>query len=404
VASNQPDQPKKSDAQLLAEKLWALSKTGDFNSIGKIIKQLDLKHTDTISILGWLCSEANTAQSAAIVIEVLIQRAESTVLLKLGGIAWLHGNASVSNRCLQAALDLGPLDELFEEVRSWPEKSSSAENQHKKEDYECMVVVQIAERGHYDAFYSAAVILRAGILGQPDLSAARKYFLRFALRIADKSSSDLALAGKAFAELVELTKFQHQAHRSYYSTMAEVAKTASKHLSALFPGDEFAVMLDLPEGADLEFKSTARWNLNESRKDPEMEHAIVKTVAAFLNTGGGVLVIGVGDKKEELGLEFDYKTFTEKPNADGFMLFLGTLFCKEFGTHLSQLIQFRVVEFHDKEFCRVEVKKSSELVFVKRKEKDVLYVRVQNLTQPISEPSKIEAWRKQRELASNKPS
>jgi len=152
----------------------------------------------------------------------------------------------------------------------------------------------------------------------------------------------------------------------------------------------------------LEFKSTARWSLNESKKDPEVEHAVVKTVAAFLNTDGGVLVVGVGDKKEELGLEFDYKTFTEKPNADGFMLFLGTLFCKEFGTHLSQLIQFRVVEFHEKEFCRVEVKKSSELIFVKRNQKDTLYVRVQNQTQSLLEPSKIEAWRKQRALAPKK--
>lgn len=400
---NQPDQPPNSDAKLLAKKLWALSKAGDFNSIGKIIKQLDLKQADTIAVLGWLCSEVSTGQSAAIIIEALIQRRESIVLLKLGRIARLHGNNSISNHCLQAALDLGPLDELFEEVQSWPENTSSAERQLKQEEYECMVVVQIAERGHYDAFYSAAAILRDGILGQPDLSAARKFFLRFALRIAGKSSSDLRLAGEAFAELVKLTDFQQQAKRSFYLTMAEVAKTASKHLSALFPGDEFAVMLDLPEGADLEFKSTARWNLNESRKDPEMEHAIVKTVAAFLNTDGGMLVIGVGDKKEEHGLEFDYKTL-DKSTADGFMLFLGNLFCKEFGTHLSQLIQFRVVEFHEKEFCRVEVKKSSELVFVKRNQKDVLYVRVQNQTQPLLEPSKIEAWRKQRVLAPKKPS
>ena len=62
MESNPPDHPSKSDATLLAEKLWDLSKTSDFNTIGKIVKQLDIKRSDTISVLGWLCSEVITDQ------------------------------------------------------------------------------------------------------------------------------------------------------------------------------------------------------------------------------------------------------------------------------------------------------------------------------------------------------
>jgi hypothetical protein len=46
----------------------------------------------------------------------------------------------------------------------------------------------------------------------------------------------------------------------------------------------------------LEFKSTLRWNLKEDRKhDRIVTHAVLKTIAAFLNTEGGDLLIGVAD-------------------------------------------------------------------------------------------------------------
>ena len=49
------------------------------------------------------------------------------------------------------------------------------------------------------------------------------------------------------------------------------------------------------ESDTVEFKSTARWNIKAGQKGPEIEDAIVKSVAAFLNSGGGTLLIGVAD-------------------------------------------------------------------------------------------------------------
>ena len=49
------------------------------------------------------------------------------------------------------------------------------------------------------------------------------------------------------------------------------------------------------ESKTLEFKSTLRWNLREDRKDNRVTHAVLKTIAAFLNTEGGDLLIGVAD-------------------------------------------------------------------------------------------------------------
>ena len=50
------------------------------------------------------------------------------------------------------------------------------------------------------------------------------------------------------------------------------------------------------ESKTLEFKSTLRWNLREDRKDDRhVTHAALKTIAAFLNTEGGDLLLGVAD-------------------------------------------------------------------------------------------------------------
>ena len=47
------------------------------------------------------------------------------------------------------------------------------------------------------------------------------------------------------------------------------------------------------ESDRVEFKSTLRTNLHTNRRDRAMESAVTKTLAAFLNSDGGALVIGV---------------------------------------------------------------------------------------------------------------
>ena len=60
------------------------------------------------------------------------------------------------------------------------------------------------------------------------------------------------------------------------------------------------------ESKTLEFKSTLRWNLEEDRKDDKLvTHSTLKTIAAFLNTEGGDLLIGVADDGSIVGIERD---------------------------------------------------------------------------------------------------
>ena len=65
-------------------------------------------------------------------------------------------------------------------------------------------------------------------------------------------------------------------------------------------------LLKLQESKTLEFKSSLRWNLAEDRQDDRhVTHAILETIAAFLNTEGGDLLIGVADDRTVLGIDHD---------------------------------------------------------------------------------------------------
>ena len=65
-------------------------------------------------------------------------------------------------------------------------------------------------------------------------------------------------------------------------------------------------LIDNDEDYAVEFKSTARWDLRENQPSKAMEDAIVKTVAGFLNTDGGTLLIGIGPDRQVVGLDHDY--------------------------------------------------------------------------------------------------
>ena len=92
--------------------------------------------------------------------------------------------------------------------------------------------------------------------------------------------------------------------------------------SAPSPGGVSALIED-GESNVLEFKESARWSHGTELKG-KSEQVIVKTVAGFMNSEGGTLLIGVADDGNVTGLDPDYQTLT-KSNRDGYELFLTQL-------------------------------------------------------------------------------
>jgi type I site-specific restriction-modification system R (restriction) subunit len=117
------------------------------------------------------------------------------------------------------------------------------------------------------------------------------------------------------------------------------------------------------ESKTLEFKSTLRWNLKEDRKDDKaITHAVLKTIAAFLNTDGGDLLIGVSDDGSVVGIERD-----QLENNDKFMLHLSQVVRNGLGDRASTCIDPKTQVVQDKTVCIVSCQRSPEPVFLKWK-------------------------------------
>jgi len=139
------------------------------------------------------------------------------------------------------------------------------------------------------------------------------------------------------------------------------------------------------ESANLEFKSTARWNVKESKADKTMEQVIVKTVAAFLNSHGGDLLIGVADNGTILGIETDQQLWKpDQRNRDTYENWLTTLLLDAFGKHHTTNLQVSFARLEENDVCRVSVLPSAAAVYVKDGNAEVLYVRTGNSTRALT--------------------
>ena len=122
-------------------------------------------------------------------------------------------------------------------------------------------------------------------------------------------------------------------------------------------------LLKQPESKTLEFKSTLRWNLREEKEDPGVvTHAVLKTIAAFLNTEGGDLLIGVADDRSIVGIGPDaFET------EDKFMLHLSHVVGSGLGDRAGTCIDPKIQVVQGKAICLVSCQRSPEPVVLRWK-------------------------------------
>lgn len=138
------------------------------------------------------------------------------------------------------------------------------------------------------------------------------------------------------------------------------------------------------EGAHLEFKSSLRWDMVESRTNRTLEGVILKTLAGFLNSHiGGTLLIGVADDGEIIGLEKDYATL-KKPNQDGFEQALMTAISANLGADLCQFVHILFHVIDDREVCRLIVSPSTRPVFLEQGNTPKFFVRTGGATRDLN--------------------
>lgn len=117
------------------------------------------------------------------------------------------------------------------------------------------------------------------------------------------------------------------------------------------------------ESRTLEFKATLRWDLRADRQDDRtITHAVLKTIAAFLNTEGGDLLIGVADDRAIVGIEHD-----RLETDDKFMLHLAQVVRNGLGDRAGTCIDPKTQQVQGRTVCLVSCQRSPEPVYLKWK-------------------------------------
>ena len=71
------------------------------------------------------------------------------------------------------------------------------------------------------------------------------------------------------------------------------------------------------ESSTVEFKSSMLYDYETGQKNPRLKDSLLRAIAAFINTNGGTIYVGVTDTGEIRGIEPDYRLIEKHPNWDG---------------------------------------------------------------------------------------
>lgn len=154
---------------------------------------------------------------------------------------------------------------------------------------------------------------------------------------------------------------------------------------------ELETLIARGESELLEFKVAACWNSHRQIKDAKMVDNIVETVAGFMNSlMGGVILIGVADDGQVIGLADDYRVAdVKKQDRDGYELFLRNALNDKLGGDSVLFYEIRFFQIHSDEVCRVKVKPASKPVYFRGS----FYVRNGNQTRRLTTQEAVEYMR-----------
>jgi predicted HTH transcriptional regulator len=160
--------------------------------------------------------------------------------------------------------------------------------------------------------------------------------------------------------------------------------------------DTIARLLASDESARLEFKSSLRVPVDplppgnkKSAKEIEqaLEHEVLKTLAAFLNTDGGTLIIGVADNGTIVGIEVDYPRV--KRSNDGWRKTFDNLVSRDLGVEVMKFIDLQLEPWDGQTIAVIRCLPRKEPTWIG----DELYVRRTASTENLSARHAVAWWR-----------
>ena len=190
---------------------------------------------------------------------------------------------------------------------------------------------------------------------------------------------DLTLGGESGAALAAIKDI---ATPEYYAEqIARMAELARARRAAHEPKPA-TELLAAGEGQFVEFKASLLWDYYRQAVNKDLYEPVMKNLVAFMNTAGGVLLIGVSDQGEVLGLERDFSALPKK-NVDGFENAFNMAFNSMIGAEFRQYVALAFEEIDGKTLCLLSVSPAGAPAYLTFKGKEEFYIRTGNSSQPL---------------------
>jgi type I restriction-modification system DNA methylase subunit len=139
------------------------------------------------------------------------------------------------------------------------------------------------------------------------------------------------------------------------------------------------------EGETLEFKETLDADSKTGDKNAGVLLSSLKTIAAFLNTDGGTMMIGVSDSGEIIGLEKDYK-LCNKHDKDGLEQKIHSLVTSRFVPEPKGKVNVSFEQVEDRQVCVAIVETSEDISHLDGKD---VYIREGNTSRKLEGPALV---------------
>lgn len=150
-----------------------------------------------------------------------------------------------------------------------------------------------------------------------------------------------------YREIFTQVKNDYSEARLFIS-LASVGSTAETQLKEI---------INRGESKTIEFKSSFRKWVEREIDERKLKFAVIKTIAGFLNSDGGTLLIGVADNGDIVGTEHD-----GYPNQDKYQLSLTDTITAALGVKVMGYIALNLIEINSKTVCKVDVSPSNEMI------------------------------------------
>ena len=133
-------------------------------------------------------------------------------------------------------------------------------------------------------------------------------------------------------------------------------------------------LINSSENQQLAFLSTSPCDLKQPKAAPTTEKEFLKTVASFMNSGGGNLLIGVDKGGSIIGLDNGDARFKKK-DRKRFSEYIEQLISDKLGPQFCRLTSYYFYKIDKKHICQIETMKSDIPVYVPINSSYHMYVR-----------------------------